>query len=51
MVRENIQELLLGELIFKDYFKKGKKIMIAVMTFAVVAIMIAQAVSVENKMN
>lgn len=30
---------------------KGKKIMMAVMTFAVVAIMIAQAINVENKMN
>jgi len=29
---------------------KGKKIMIALMTFAVVAIMIAQAVNVESKL-
>jgi len=51
MVRVDNQELLSGELISKVLILKGKKIMIAVMTFAVVAIMIAQAVSVENKMN
>ena len=30
---------------------KGKKIMVFMMTFAVVAVMIAQAVNVENKLD